>query len=206
MLTFDTYTRMRELSTIDAFGLGEFARFKGTSFPKYGYAIWCKNHENVAIQGAPAFFYASSGVPDGRVMYNEDGTGALTQASCVGAFAYNGTVNFTTTANYPNAYGYCWIQTFGLSSASALVWGAGNSAAEDVVAGDLLWPSPTDGTWYAYGNSATEYRTAVAGSATLYAFNGAPIGLAIKVDVTSTGVLAAASVVWHSPWCAGAGL
>jgi len=205
MLTFDTYTQMRELSTADAHGLGEFARFKGASFPKYGIAMWAKCHESVAIQGAPAFFYASSGVPDGRVMYNEDGTGALTQTSCIGAFAYNGTVNFTTTASYPNAYGYCWIQTFGLSSASVLTWGAGTSAAENVTAGDFIWPTNTDGTWYAYGNATGEYRGDLAGSATIYAFNGPPIGLAIKADVTSTGVLAAASVVFQAPWSAAAG-
>jgi len=205
MLTFDTYTRMRELSTIDANGLGEFARFKNASWPKYGFAIWAKCHENVAVQGAPAFFYASSGVPDGRVVYDEDGTGSIGQPSCIGPFAYNGTVNFTTTSAYPNAYGYCWIQTFGLSSASMAVYGASGSAVQDVTVGDLIWPSTGDGHWQAYGNTGGEYRVSTVSSATLYAFNGAPIGVCLA-DTTSLAVMAAATAMIHSPWCAGAGL
>ncbi len=204
MITVSEYTRMRDISDTDEHGVGTVWRFKNSTWG-YGIAVWCKCPDNLAVQGAPASFYASAGTPDGNVKYDVSG-GVDEQTSVLGAFAYNGTVDFSSSASYPND-GYCWVQLAGLSSASVSMYGAGTSAADDVAAGAGLWPSGTAGRWWAYGEAAGEYRNnATENSATLYVFNFPPLGIALDDDTSAaTGVLAAGKVMFHSLWASFAG-
>jgi len=195
MLTFDTYSRMRDLSTDDAYGLGEIARFKnGSSFPKYGYAMWAKNHESITVQGGPLYWYASSGTPDGRLMYNKDGTGSCLAGACVGAAAYNGTVDFTA---YTLTYGYLWCQIGGASSASAALLSFNTSTAADVAAGDLIFPAIHDDDGY-WQNGAIYINIDLTASTYIRQMN--PMGFAQVIDTTTTGVIVATGVIWQSPW------
>lgn len=198
MLTFDTYARMREYSAVDFFGLGEFARFKNAGYPKYGFAIWLKCAENIAIQGGPLFLYTASGVADGTVLYLDIDKSAVEQgfSGVIGPSAVNAAVDLSATGYNP---GYLWVQTFGLSSASMKFSG-------DVIVGDRIYPSETDGTWAAWGNSYTESVVNIDLTATTYVYDTPDFGFALLADVTSTCVVTAGMAMIQSKWCAGAGL
>ena len=186
MLRFQTHTLMREYSTTDQFGVGTPAIFMNGTTGIHSVAIWLKAKENIAIQGGPAFLYHSSTVPDGSTMYDENGTGAVGGLGCIGGYAYNGTLDASTT-NY-----YLWVQVRGLSSASLLM-------SADTLVDDKFWPSTTDGTW----DNFTADRANVDATATTYFWNIPPYGFTLAIDTTSTMVVPAGDCMFLSPWAAG---
>jgi hypothetical protein len=149
----------------------------------HGMAIWYKVDSNVAIQGAPMYIYHSSTVPDGTVKYDENGAGSIGGLGCVGAMAYNGTLDCSSTTRY------AWIQVRGLSSASLYM-------SADTLAGDNFFPSTSDGTW----DNFTTDKVNIDSSDSTYAWNIPPYGFTLAIDTTSTMVVPAGDCVILSPW------
>jgi len=183
MLKFDGTSQVQEYGTTQIHRLGEVCVAPHATFG-YVSAIYVKLDVNVAIQGAPLSLYQSSGVPDGTVEYDENGTGALGQHLTLGALAYGGTLDASSTTYY------VWIQQYGLSLPTMTM--TANTSAQD-----LIFPSTTDGKWV---NEAGISESGTSSAAvTFEAYNLAPHGVALADD-NSSNVMAAGKVFLSIPW------
>lgn len=191
MLRFDTYTRMREYSTVNEFGVGTPAVFRNSTFG-WGAAIWMEVTEDITPEGAPMSLYHATGTPDGTAKFTF-GTG-IPQVGTIGPCAYNGTLAAATAIAADLALGkvtryYLWVQISGLSSASLQFTGA-------TAINDMIWPSSTAGNW---DNFAT-IKVNVDLTATTYVWNLAPYGYLMVGDTSTLFTAAAGTAVISSPW------
>lgn len=141
--------------------------------------IFVKFREAIAIQGGPCYLYHATGVPDGSVMYDENGTGSMGQHGCLGAAAYPGVVTIST---------YGFVQQYGVTTASLAFNG-------DCAVDSLIFPSTTDGQWV----PVTTVSVAVNVTAATVVYNISPFGFVMANDGNTLNVLAAAMAFLHVP-------